>query len=1065
MGNMIEPRVGAREGVSAARPWHTRMTIMTALAVMAFLAALAPAARAACTPPAGANEIVVENCKDGNPSSGWDVSGAGSTSIQGFATDISVNRGATVSFKIDTPATGYRLDIYRMGYYDGDGARQVATINPSVSLPQNQPNCGFDSVTGLVDCGNWGVSASWAVPANAVSGIYFAKAVRTDGTAGASHIFFVVRDDASDSDVYYQTSDTTWQAYNTYGGESLYAGGPLTGGNTARAAKVSYNRPFITRTVDGGEDWVFNAEYPMVRWLERNGYDVSYETGVDTDRLGSLIRNHGLFMSTGHDEYWSGQQRSNVESARDAGVNLAFFSGNEVFWRTRWENNYRTLVSYKETHENAHVDPSGQWTGTWRDARSFNPQGPRPENALTGTIFTVNQGTTEIQVPAEEGNLRLWRGSDVAGQAPGSTATLADGTLGYEWDEDLDNGARPAGLVRLSSTTADGVDKLQDNGSSYGPGTATHHLTLYRDTNGAGPDALVFGAGTVQWSWGLDSDHDRGSAPVSRAMQQATVNLFADMGAQPGSRQSDLAAAAPSSDTVAPSTSIVSPGDGSTIAPGGTVVIQGTAADTGGGRVGAVEVSVDGSTWHAATGRDNWRYTWTPSAPGQVTLRSRAADDSANLGSETAVVVSVGGTRSCPCSLFGNAPVDLSGNDNMGSIEAGVRFRADDDGFITALRYYRTPATSTATWSGTRTGHLWTNTGTLLGSATFIGDSLPGWHEAVLPSPVPVTKDTTYVASYLSSDGSYSVQPGLLTNTFDAAPLHAPASGGGSPNGAFKYGGGFPDEGFAGAGYGADVVFTHGDQTPPTVTAVSPADDAVSFDQGTRVTAVFNEPLDPTTVGGATFQLRAGGALVPADVTYDAATRTAILTPRAALAAPAAYSATVKGGAGGVHDASGNPLAHDRAWSFTTALSTGPNNEVGSLGSGSGGAGSKSGSTSGSGTNGAASKGGPRVKVTPRTVRASKTGTVRVRVACPLSARSCRVRLSLQIAGRTVATKTLTVTGGKTKTFTLKLSRAARSDLLRKRSLKATTVAAVRDRAGKQATSRTPTLLLAPRRH
>ena len=89
-------------------------------------------------------------------------------------------------------------------------------------------------------------------------------------------------------------------------------------------------------------------------------------------------------------------------------------------------------------------------------------------------------------MPAEDGKLRLWRGTAVAGQLPGGVATLTDDTVGYEWDEDLDNGARPAGLVRMSSTTVSGVDKLQDHGSTYATGTATHHLTLYRDTNGAG---------------------------------------------------------------------------------------------------------------------------------------------------------------------------------------------------------------------------------------------------------------------------------------------------------------------------------------------------------------------------------------------------------------------------------------------------------------------------------------------------------------------------------------------------------------------------------------------------
>ncbi len=253
------------------------------------------------------------------------------------------------------------------------------------------------------------MSASWPIPPDAVSGVYFAHLIGNDG--GESHIVFVVRNDRSRSDIYYQTSDTTWQAYNDYGGNSLYTGGPLMGGNTPRASKVSYNRPFVTRGVQGGQDWIFNAEVPMIRWLERNGYDVSYETGVDTDRYGSLIRNHKIFMSSGHDEYWSGQQRANVTSARDAGVNLAFFSGNEVFWKTRWEDNYRTLVSYKETHENAHVDPSGVWTGTFMDARAFNPDGPRPQNALTGTLFSVTSGTRAIQVPAQYHNMPFWRDS------------------------------------------------------------------------------------------------------------------------------------------------------------------------------------------------------------------------------------------------------------------------------------------------------------------------------------------------------------------------------------------------------------------------------------------------------------------------------------------------------------------------------------------------------------------------------------------------------------------------------------------------------------------------------
>src|SRR3989454_2759648 len=347
---------------------------------------------------APANAIVAENCLPGSPTSEWDVTGSGDPNLQGFATDISVNRGQDVAFKINTPYLGYRLDIYRMGYYGGNGARLVATVQPTVTLPQAQPACLPDAATGLVDCGNWAVSASWTVPATATSGIYFAKLVRQEAgpPATASHIFFVVRDDSGHSDLLVQTSDETWQAYNRYGGNNLYVGGAGTA--PGRAYKVSYNRPFDTRDHDP-QTFVFNAEYPMVRWLEANGYNVSYFSGVDSDRSGPKILEHKVFISSRHDEYWSGPQRANVEAARNAGIHLAFFSGNEIFWKTRWENSidasstpYRTLVSYKETLANAKIDPlPNVWTGTWRDPR-FTPaaDGGRPENALTGTLFSVD---------------------------------------------------------------------------------------------------------------------------------------------------------------------------------------------------------------------------------------------------------------------------------------------------------------------------------------------------------------------------------------------------------------------------------------------------------------------------------------------------------------------------------------------------------------------------------------------------------------------------------------------------------------------------------------------------
>src|SRR6267378_2811126 len=120
-------------------------------------------------------------------------------------------------------------------------------------------------------------------------------------------------------------------------------------------------------------------------------------------------------------------------------------------------------------------------------------------------------------------------------------------------------------------------------------------------------------------------------------MQQATVNLLADMGAQPASIQPGLVTATASTDFVAPTSTITSPANGSTVPTGSTVTISGTASDAGGGIVAGVEVSVDGGvTWHPATGRTNWNYSWTAGAGVSVTIKSRAVDASGNLENASA---------------------------------------------------------------------------------------------------------------------------------------------------------------------------------------------------------------------------------------------------------------------------------------------------------------------------------------------------------------------------------------------------------------------------------------------
>jgi hypothetical protein len=186
-----------------------------------------------------------------------------------------------------------------------------------------------------------------------------------------------------------------WGGVGTYGGSGMghgvadYGGQALDPENPKRRAfKVSYNRPLVTRDYRA-INMPLGAEYPMIRFLEKHGYDVNYAAGVDTHRAGSaLLARHRAFLSVGHDEYWSGPQRRAVERARDeSGLHLLFLSGNEVFWRVRWEDDMRTMVCYKDSQADVKLDPvPGEWTGTFRDSRPINPLGAAPENALTGQV-------------------------------------------------------------------------------------------------------------------------------------------------------------------------------------------------------------------------------------------------------------------------------------------------------------------------------------------------------------------------------------------------------------------------------------------------------------------------------------------------------------------------------------------------------------------------------------------------------------------------------------------------------------------------------------------------------
>ncbi|WP_256335069.1 DUF4082 domain-containing protein [Lentzea albidocapillata] len=874
---------------------------------MPFVVASAPMALAApCDAPVS-NKVLCENTKPGTPD--WQVSSR-DDSILGYTTDISVTPGGRVDFKMLTTASSYTVDIYRLGWYAGVGARHMGQVSRNTA--QNQPACLRDAPTALIDCGNWAVSVSWTVPSDAVSGIYYARTRRND-TGAQNEIVFVVRDDTSRSKIFFQTSDATWVAYNRYGGNSLYFGdGPGQGGSSY---KVSYNRPYTGG--DGDENFIFNAEYPMLRFLEANGYDVSYTTEVDTARRGQLIKNHKVFMPVGHPEYWSNEQRANVESARDAGVNLAFLTGNEIFWKHRWEKSidssqtdWRTVAAFKET-KGTQNDGLNDWTGTWRDPRFSPPQdGGRPENALLGNLFTVNgRRDDSLQVPAAYGKMRLWRHTSLQNMTAGTTYTFEPGTLGYEWNTVEDNGFQPPGVAQLSRTVVDlqGYYVLKNHGDEYGSEVKTHAITYYRHPSGS----LVFAAGTVQWAWGVDDEHAfRTNTPTADVrMKQATINFLADMGVFPSTLQAGLTAATTSSDTAPPGVTISTVPAQSTV--GQPYTFSGTVIDAA-GQVAGVEVSTDGGNrWHPATwqaGQTTWSYTYTPAQSGPAQLRVRAVDDSANLSAPVSATPGVS-SRTCPCGVFSGTdlPKVVSANDSS-ALELGMKFRSSTSGYVRGVRFYKGEGNT-----GTHTGTLWSTSGEPLATGTFVNETATGWQTLLFPSPIAVQANTTYIASYFAPTGRFSYDTEYFFRKKKyLEPLTGLESGVDGTNGVFKFGSGFPSNTFGDTNYWVDVVWAPDpgpDTRAPVQTASSPVADAGSVALTTTVSGMFDEAV---TLTGAQFTVTGPSGAVSGTMSLSADTRTVTFTPSVPLTAATTYTAALKAA-----DVSNNMSAQTN-WTFTT---------------------------------------------------------------------------------------------------------------------------------------------------
>ncbi len=448
--------------------------------------------------------------------------------LEGYASATSINRGETLRLYIHSADPAYTLAVYRMGWYGGAGARLV--FGPLTLPGQQQPMPAPHPITGLIEC-NWKVSyrigTAGAPPEEWRSGVYLVKL--TGSVSGKqSYILFVVREDDRPAELLFQSSVTTFQAYNSWGGKSTY---PTNSTGFLWARNVSFNRPygrsmhprgaagvgagdFLTATSihDGSPVSPAGWEYNMVRWLEREGYDVTYSTSLDTHTRADLAAGHKVFLSVGHDEYWSRDMRTHVEAAREAGMGLGFFSSNTCYWQIRLEPSpltgepNRTMVAYKEYARSEDPmalddDPTNDHlvTGQWREAPVNDP-----EHRLLGVMYETVPVDGAIVITAPSHPI-------FAGVSLPPDRRLP-GLLGYEIDRTFPDG--PAGLTVLARSPY----------PAAGP-DAVGETTLYQPPGGG----AVFATGSMQWSWGLD-DYNAPALRTARlnpAAQQITRNVLA----------------------------------------------------------------------------------------------------------------------------------------------------------------------------------------------------------------------------------------------------------------------------------------------------------------------------------------------------------------------------------------------------------------------------------------------------------------------------------------------------------------------------------------------------------
>lgn len=447
--------------------------------------------------------IKAENAKPG--STDWPLTHpAKNEEIEGYASETSVNRGQRISIYVNTADPSYTLQVFRMGWYGGAGAREM--MPPVVRSGISQPMPVPDPQTHLLEC-HWQDPYVLHIPESTdptvwASGVYLVK-LTASVSGKQSYVIFVVRDDARSSDLQFQLSVNTYEAYNHWGGWSLYT--------QPRAYAVSFDRPY--GAAGGGAGLFFSWGYNMLRFLEREGYDVSYSTDVDTDTSGQMLLQHRAFLSMGHDEYWSWQMFANVEQARDSGVNLGFFGADAADWLIRYEPSDitddpdRTIVCYKD----ASLDPADKDPSLWylTTTRFRDPPVNHPQEELLGVEYEGwFSGPPQDMVVTDASSWIFQNTGAVNG-------THLTGLLGYEVDRMYNH--HPSGTHSVAHSPWIGV---------YGR-MFYSDMTYYTAPSGS----TVVDTGSMNWNWGLDDFRWGRPVPTSPVAQQATRNILKKFGA------------------------------------------------------------------------------------------------------------------------------------------------------------------------------------------------------------------------------------------------------------------------------------------------------------------------------------------------------------------------------------------------------------------------------------------------------------------------------------------------------------------------------------------------------